>query len=609
VQTRDFSPPQLSRGRTKVSELLRSEISSVSGLDGEALYSFGRAQIGGIRANMPLIVAINLAGLLATGLLSSDRGALVVWGPVALLALLAAILALPRDAVVPGAMSSILRRTELSALILGLCWAILPAANLSLTDTASANMWVMALIMISSVLAYCFASVPSAALLLLGLTLPSAVLVPALRSSDWLAAVLFLACLCYLAVFAGLIVARYRLLLDVARSEENCRRQAEIISLLLKDFESGSKDWLWETNAKGELVYLTDRLAELSALPSDKLLGKSLNEIGGLPRHIGPWQSLHQLMEEHRAVWELEVPVKIAKARRWWQLTARPIWSDGKFLGYRGVGRDVTEAHKARSALVQAKEAAERASLAKSQFLNVISHELRTPLNAIIGFSEIMAEEREGPLGIRSYSDYARSIVDSSRQLQRTISDILDASRIDNGTFKLFEQEVDAGELAQVALRNCRQLAAGNTITLTGDYGSVRAEIRGDLVRLKQILDNLLINAIKFTPALGTVELSVRDEPDGGLIFMVRDTGIGIEKKDLDRVFEPFVQADGGNSRKYGGIGLGLPIARKLAQAHGGDITLTSSPQQGTTAIFHLPPDRVIRDPAPDGIARNVAAA
>jgi two-component system, sensor histidine kinase len=611
LETRAFSPPPVSRGWMKVSELLRSEISSVSGLEDEVMLAFGKAQIGSIRANLPLLFVINLAGLLTVGYFLPNKASLGLFGAFTLLALLAVVFGLPRvkDITHPAAMRGILRRTEFSALLIGLCWAGLPAYSLSLSDAASSNIWVPVLVMISSLLAYCLASVPSAALLLLGLMV-SALTLPALRSPDWTSVVLLVTCLCHFAVFAALIIARYRCLLDLAQNEENCRRQTEIISLLLKDFESGSKDWLWETDSKGQLVYLTDRLAELTGQPFEQLLGKRLSDISGLPSHIGPWQSFHNMIDEHRDVGEIEVPVKLANERRWWQITARPVFAANRdFLGYRGVGRDVTEVHRAQAALVQAKEMAERASDAKSQFLNVMSHELRTPLNAIIGFSEIMAEEREGPLGTRSYSDYSRSIVESSRQLQRTINDILDASRIDHGTFKLLEQEVDAAELAQVAVRNCRQLTAQTNVTLTADYRSIRAEIRGDLVRLKQILDNLLTNAIKFTPALGTVELTVREELDGGLSFIIRDTGIGIEKKDLELVFQPFVQADVGMNRQFGGTGLGLPIARKLARAHGGEITLESSPGEGTTATFHLPVDRVIRNGAPHSIAHNVAAA
>jgi PAS domain S-box-containing protein len=433
---------------------------------------------------------------------------------------------------------------------------------------------------------------------------------PPFRSPAWMVAALPILCLSLVVVFAIIFIAQYRTWLDQMRSQGYSRHQAKVISLLLKDFEAGSRDWLWETNLRGDLVYLSGRLAELTGQTSEQLLGRRLQAISGYPPHIRPWQAFQDRLDARDEIREIEVPVKISKQRRWWQLTARPLYSAaGDFLGYRGVGRDTTEAHRAKAALVLAKESAERASAAKSQFLSVMSHELRTPLNAIIGFSEIMANEREGPLGVRSYVDYARNIVESSRHLQRIINNILDASRIDKSTFKLQEQEIDAAELAQVVVRNSRQLAEETNVTLLSDYASVRAEIRGDMVRLRQILDNLLINAIKFTPALGKVEFSVREETDGGLSFVIRDTGIGIDKKDLERVFEPFVQADVGMNRKFAGTGLGLPIARKLAEAHGGEIKLDSAPNVGTTATFTLPAARVIRDTGAAPVAEAVAAA
>jgi PAS domain S-box-containing protein len=594
----------------KVSELLRSEISSVSGLEGEATVAFGKAQISGIRANLPLLLAANLAGLPVVGWFMLTGGNLVPWVIFALAAVVIGMLALPRveDVEAPGSMWGVLRRAEGSAVIMGLTWASLPIHSFGLTNPPSSNIWMPILVMTSSLLAYCLASMPSAALLLLGLTF-SAFFLPLIDSPNWAGMILFSAAISYFAIFAALIIARYRGLLDLAQHDQDSKRQREIIALLLKDFEQGSKDWLWETDAQDRLVYLTDRLAEVTGRALDELVGKRLNEISGLPQHIGPWQSFHDLLQDHRDVRDIELPVKIAKQRRWWQLTARPIFAaNGTFLGYRGVGRDITEAHEARTALVQAKETAERASNAKSQFLNVMSHELRTPLNAIVGFSEIMVQEREGPLGARSYADYAKSIVESSRQLQRIINDILDASRIENSSFKILEQEVDVAELAQVALRNCRQLANDTNVILVGDFQAVRAEIRGDLFRLKQILDNLLTNAIKFTPALGTVELSIRDEEDGSLSFNIQDSGIGIDQKDIERIFEPFVQADVGMNRQFGGTGLGLPIARKLARAHGGEITLQSKLGRGTTVTFRLPAQRVIRETS-HSVARKVVAA
>jgi PAS domain S-box-containing protein len=383
------------------------------------------------------------------------------------------------------------------------------------------------------------------------------------------------------------------------------------IRLLMDDFETGSRDWIWETNQRGELVYFSDRLGERVGQPAHEILGRCLHEISGYPPHIRPWQTFQDLVDARQEIREFEVPVKLNRERHWWQLTARPICSaSGDFLGYRGVGRDTTEAHRAKAALVLARDSAERVSETKTQFLSVMSHELRTPLNAIIGFSEIIANEREGPVGVRSYADYARNIVESSRHLQRIINNIIDASRIDKSTFKLQEQEIDAGELAQVVVRNCRKLAQDNNVSIVSDYAAIRTEIRGDLVRLRQILDNLLTNAIKFTPAQGTVEVSIREEAGGGLSFIVSDTGIGIAQKDLARVFEPFVQADAGMSRKFAGTGLGLPIARKLAEAHGGEIKLDSAPGTGTTATFTLPASRVIRDgSAAAPIAEAVAAA
>jgi signal transduction histidine kinase len=267
----------------------------------------------------------------------------------------------------------------------------------------------------------------------------------------------------------------------------------------------------------------------------------------------------------------------------------------GMIRGYRGIGHDVTAARRARGTLLLARERAERRLAAKSQFLNVMSHELRTPLNAIIGFSEIIAEERDGPLGNPSYREFAQSIVDSSRSLQSIISDILDAGRIERGSFRLLDQEVDASELADAVIRRCRSMANQAGIPRIDVACEVQVEIRGDLVRLTQILTHLLTNAIKFTPRQGTISLTVAERPGEGIAFTVTDSGIGIEPKDLERVFEPFFQAEVGASRHFGGTGLGLAIAKKLAEAHGGDITLDSAPGLGTRATFVIPEERVIR--------------
>ena len=379
--------------------------------------------------------------------------------------------------------------------------------------------------------------------------------------------------------------------------QRSLRAYRDVVSILLSG-EGDRAGWIWETNAKGELSFASPRLPASLGIDMDTLIGKDFISLSGYPPRLRSWQRFLGLMTSGESIRDVEVPVRVGTARHWWQINARPLYDGGgRLVGYRGVGRDITAARRQRNALLLAKERAERASAAKSQFLSVMSHELRTPLNAIIGFSEIVAEEKEGPIGNPSYRDYARNIVESSRNLQGIISDILDAGRIERGSFKLLEQEVDVGELTDAVIRRCRSLAKQAGLPPIAVSCKVQAEIRGDLVRLTQILTNLLTNAIKFTPRQGTIAFRVEEDAQGGIAFSIRDSGIGIEKKDLQRVFEPFFQADVGNGRQFGGTGLGLAIAKTLSEAHGGDVTLESSPGEGTTATFRVPADRVIRRP------------
>jgi PAS domain S-box-containing protein len=282
----------------------------------------------------------------------------------------------------------------------------------------------------------------------------------------------------------------------------------------------------------------------------------------------------------------------------WVALTARIIRdTEGKPVTFQGAVRDITERRQNRLALEQALAAAEMANRAKSEFLANMSHELRTPLNAIIGFSEIIGTQALGPMGNASYVEYAQDIHDSGRMLLDLINDILDLSKIEAGKKELHERMVDIPRVVRASLRLVRERAEKNGVTLETDITESLPPVRADEVALKQILSNLLTNAVKFTKAGGTVTCGARIGEGGRLELLVRDTGIGMRKEDIAKALEPFRQIEGSLSRSAGGVGLGLPLVQALARLHGGGAQVNSQVGVGTSVIVWLPADRVQDQP------------
>jgi len=240
---------------------------------------------------------------------------------------------------------------------------------------------------------------------------------------------------------------------------------------------------------------------------------------------------------------------------------------------------------------------ADKANKAKSEFLANMSHELRTPLNAIIGFSDILKRQLFGNLGDPRYSEYVMDINDSGNHLLAIINDILDLAKAEAGKLTLQEEDIDLVRCLDDAMRMCRGRAvtAGVNLNFVNASESIYAHVDERLIR--QIVLNLLTNAIKFTNEGGKVTLSVVAEPGHAIVIQVQDTGIGIAQEDIVRVIRPFEQVETVLSRSHGGTGLGLPLTSKLTELHGGTFDIQSEVGKGTTVIVRLPAERLRPSP------------
>ncbi len=256
---------------------------------------------------------------------------------------------------------------------------------------------------------------------------------------------------------------------------------------------------------------------------------------------------------------------------------------------------DMTEQREAEQALRSARDAAQAANQAKSHFLATMSHELRTPLNAVIGYSDALVQDSAvagGPI-----AEYAGAVNEAGRQLLGLIDRLLDVARLETGRFDLAEDVVDVGRLLLAGLHRFAAEAEAGGITLDvvmpAAPDAALPAVRADRRRLDQVLQQLLSNAVKFTPPGGRVTIGARPE-DEALVLWIADTGIGIAAADLARVFDPFTQADAGLARRFPGAGLGLYLARAVVESHGGALTLSSRQGEGTQAEIRLPAHRLL---------------
>jgi len=245
--------------------------------------------------------------------------------------------------------------------------------------------------------------------------------------------------------------------------------------------------------------------------------------------------------------------------------------------------------------LRNARDDAQAANRAKSEFLAAMSHELRTPLNAIIGFSEMIKIETFGPVGSPQYRGYASDIYGAGKHLLALINDILDLSKVESGFEELHEDSIAVPELVQSVMRLVRQRAENSSVKLELDIRDDLPLLLADERKLKQILVNLLSNAVKFTDSAGQVTLKAWCRLDSGFVFQVVDNGIGMTPEDIPKALSQFGQIDSDLNRKYEGTGLGLPLVKNLIELHGGYLDLQSEVGIGTTVTVRFPANRIVR--------------
>jgi PAS domain S-box-containing protein len=348
------------------------------------------------------------------------------------------------------------------------------------------------------------------------------------------------------------------------------------------------------TDTDGVILYANPRVCEISGYSRDELLGATPRI---LKSQLTPPAVYAEMWDNLRAGkgWKGELLNRKKSGELYWDsLVISPLRNkEGKITQHLAVMEDITQRKNMEEALVVAKQQAEQASRAKSDFLASMSHELRTPLNAIIGYSQFIDTEPFGPVGHPKYREYLGHIEESGQHLLELINDMLDLAKVESGKLPLGEENVDLAACAESALRLVFERANRGGVELSRDIAADLPALWADPLRLKQILLNLLTNAIKFTPEGGRVTLKVRTDETGGAVLMVEDTGIGIAAEDIPKVLEPFGQVSNPMVRRDEGTGLGLPISKQLVELHGGTLVLSSEPGHGTTAIVRMPAERV----------------
>ena len=360
----------------------------------------------------------------------------------------------------------------------------------------------------------------------------------------------------------------------------------------LRDFARMASDWFWEQDTNLNFTEIGIESPSLAAGDRSHL-GKPRWEMSGTNLTQEQWARHKEDLAARKPFRDFRYSRIVGKKLRHFSINGAPVFDGaGGFLGYRGTGRDTTAEMEAAAELLRSKDLAEASDRAKSVFLTNMSHELRTPLNAIIGFSELLHGQKSGSI-TDEYVEWSGDILASGLHLLDVINDLLELSRVEAGRYDLEDEIIDLGNIVRACLPMVRRQAETNQVRIACAIGEGTAMLRADRRAIKQIILNLVTNAVKFSPGGGEVSIRAESTSAGGLSLVVADTGIGIDPEVLPKLCNPFIQADASTSRKYGGTGLGLAISGKLAELHGGTLTIASALGKGTTVRVTFPSARV----------------
>ncbi|MDJ0609121.1 MAG: PAS domain-containing sensor histidine kinase [Kiloniellales bacterium] len=346
--------------------------------------------------------------------------------------------------------------------------------------------------------------------------------------------------------------------------------------------------WHWEADQALRLTALSDGYTQITGRRREDTLGSDFAEAWGLDEAAKIAVRAREELRDAAVDWRHEV-----EGRRRFLISGRPLFSaDGGFNGYRGIGRDVTDLLRNEEWALSARAEAEQASRAKSAFLADMSHELRTSLNAILGFSDAM---RSGVLGTEDterYRAYANDIHESGQHLLDLVNAMLDLSRIEAGKEDLSCEPVDMAQLIESCCRMLKPEIDKRRLRLELDAARDAPELHVDPPKMRQIVLNLLGNAVKFTPQGGRVFVGFRIAESGAAELEVRDSGVGIKSSEIPKILSRFGQARSGPGTE--GTGLGLAITKSLAELHGGVLVVESNEGAGARFLVRLPEERVL---------------